>query len=1169
MSCSGGIDDLRFVGDPIDVVTGAFIEDTKDFQVADPTPIVWRRVYSTAHTAHDRGLGLGTSHSYEHRLCVDLDGIRYTAPNGTTVNFPLFSLASARVAARGYVLTRLDRRLVVETPVRLSLVFELRAECDARLAELRTEQGATRCAYDAAGRLVSLSNEHHSVVSLTWDALHILAIDARRKSDLQATRLATYRYDADRLVEFEDGYGAVMQYVHDAAGRVIARADRRGYKFGFRFDADGRCVHSAAEDGVLDVHLAYFPLERRTVVTKSDGAVWEYLYDDVGTIITIVDPEGATRAFVPRASDGQLESEVDGAGNEYTYDYDDDGRLLTKRDALGRVVRTDWSHPVPANPKQYELGHLGELPDEVPPRAAIAHQLSPIAAATLAFAPAPGAGRLVQLRDLQGLLVREERDGRSRRYAYDAGGNIRWEIDLDGARRDYDVTSFFQLRGERDALGQTTRLEYDHENSLAAATDPGGTRTVFLRNKRSELTGVARAGAWKEHYHRDCAGRLVRKDGPNGLLYTIARGPQGEVIERKLAAGGFEKYEHDARLRVVRGETTAGVATFAYDGFDNRTVDELDGLGVRRRFSADQLVELRVYGRFVTRYRRARNDRAWEVRITDPTGREHRVRSLGGGIFVREHAGGRMETVQYHPNRNCLQRVVEGGGAAPWVRSYAHTAEGYLVECQDSERGTTRFQHDAAHRVVLEQPPRATPLVYQHDAAGNLVRNGVTHATYLPGNLLATANGKSYAHDVHQNIHSETSADRARRYVRDERSQLVAVDAFLRADDAGAPWRPDVPWSAQYDALNRRIAKTHGDATTRFVWDTDRLVAELLPDGQLRVYVYADHFALTPLLVIDYASVDAAPESGVVHLVFPDQLGCPERIEHLDGTIVWNARISAYGKATVDIGAHFHQPLRWPGHYLDEELGIHYNRFRNYSPELGRYLEPDPIGRGGGLENVYAYTWNPTRRVDIDGLECPLEKARREEEEERKKSSQEGKPDTEADAAAAAAQKLKEDQKFCRDRADELREAVLREYKDPRKAAALTICVAVVEGPEGRKVVITTSGDPNGQLPPKVRRQLGPNESNPPTEPTLRRGNPGRDRVDPQTGDREKYDAGNRQNDYQGDTSHHGEQRMMNGGAVGENESIAAMSHSNQNGCCPGCKNALGNNRDAIDPDRV
>jgi len=46
-----------------------------------------------------------------------------------------------------------------------------------------------------------------------------------------------------------------------------------------------------------------------------------------------------------------------------------------------------------------------------------------------------------------------------------------------------------------------------------------------------------------------------------------------------------------------------------------------------------------------------------------------------------------------------------------------------------------------------------------------------------------------------------------------------------------------------------------------------------------------------------------------------------------------------------------------------------YNHNRFYNPELGRYMEPDPIGLDGGL-NPYAYAGsNPVMNVDSSGLE--------------------------------------------------------------------------------------------------------------------------------------------------------------------------------------------------------
>nr|WP_228200100.1 RHS repeat-associated core domain-containing protein [Acinetobacter baumannii] len=55
------------------------------------------------------------------------------------------------------------------------------------------------------------------------------------------------------------------------------------------------------------------------------------------------------------------------------------------------------------------------------------------------------------------------------------------------------------------------------------------------------------------------------------------------------------------------------------------------------------------------------------------------------------------------------------------------------------------------------------------------------------------------------------------------------------------------------------------------------------------------------------------------------------------------------------------------GQYFDEETGLHYNRYRYYSPYVGRFVSKDPIGLLGGF-NVYSYAPNPNNWVDPLGL---------------------------------------------------------------------------------------------------------------------------------------------------------------------------------------------------------
>jgi RHS repeat-associated protein len=100
-----------------------------------------------------------------------------------------------------------------------------------------------------------------------------------------------------------------------------------------------------------------------------------------------------------------------------------------------------------------------------------------------------------------------------------------------------------------------------------------------------------------------------------------------------------------------------------------------------------------------------------------------------------------------------------------------------------------------------------------------------------------------------------------------------------------------------------------------------------------------------------------------------------------------------YWSLSDDPGSPLTRPLplpfniRFPGQYYDSETkrwdpalnngaggyvagsGLHYNRFRYYSPELGRYISADPIGIAGGDTNVYTYTSsNPVNWFDLLGL---------------------------------------------------------------------------------------------------------------------------------------------------------------------------------------------------------
>lgn len=120
-------------------------------------------------------------------------------------------------------------------------------------------------------------------------------------------------------------------------------------------------------------------------------------------------------------------------------------------------------------------------------------------------------------------------------------------------------------------------------------------------------------------------------------------------------------------------------------------------------------------------------------------------------------------------------------------------------------------------------------------------------------------------------------------------------------------------------------------------------------------------------------TVTAVEAKERVYYYHNDHLGTPQAMSDASGRIVWEAEYEPFGKATVNgdpdgDGKLVINNLRFPGQYYDAETGLHYNFHRDYDPETGRYLQPDPIGLFGGL-NPYRYALdNPINSVDPRGL---------------------------------------------------------------------------------------------------------------------------------------------------------------------------------------------------------
>jgi RHS repeat-associated protein len=171
----------------------------------------------------------------------------------------------------------------------------------------------------------------------------------------------------------------------------------------------------------------------------------------------------------------------------------------------------------------------------------------------------------------------------------------------------------------------------------------------------------------------------------------------------------------------------------------------------------------------------------------------------------------------------------------------------------------------------------------------------------------------------------------------------------------------------QINALGRRVSKTVAGATTHFHYDASgSVIAESDATGQTTTeYVW---LASTPVALL---------RANAAYFVHADHLDTPRVVTNQSNTIIWRWDSDPFGVTAAQEdpdgnGQVFVQNLRFPGQYFDKETNLHYNYHRDYDPQIGRYVQSDPIGLKGGI-NTYAYVRSSSiRYVDSLGLDIEL-----------------------------------------------------------------------------------------------------------------------------------------------------------------------------------------------------
>ena len=331
------------------------------------------------------------------------------------------------------------------------------------------------------------------------------------------------------------------------------------------------------------------------------------------------------------------------------------------------------------------------------------------------------------------------------------------------------------------------------------------------------------------------------------------------------------------------------------------------------------------------------------------------------------------ESIRYHYdfNGNRTATVLPDGRQI----NYLYYGSGHLHQISLDDEVISDIERDKLHREIYRTQGKLASR-YELDPLGRLKRqiaalNELTQTETAKNAVTSVyAVKRSYGYDRTGNlIHRELADGEVQNYFYDLHDQLVKAEIFKKDGTKET-------WAYTYDALGRRIGKgrlkneevSDGlEGETGFVWDGSHLLQEIQQDGR---YTYlTDPDSYEPLAQVRNHTNTEGESKQEIYYFHCDQIGIPREMTDEDGNLLWFGNYTGWGrlKEETKVTDSAYQPFRLQNQYADRETGLHYNFYRYYEPNLGRFINQDPIKLKGG-NNLYQFAFNTQIWIDPKGL---------------------------------------------------------------------------------------------------------------------------------------------------------------------------------------------------------
>ncbi len=752
-------DQSRFVGEPIDVITGNCFRREKDVN-AGPTPMAlsFERYYNS-RSIRNGSMGYGWSHTYNKKLVSAAGKIFVYREDGQVLLFSHDTLEAESIT-KLQLTQNSDGTYNVKTP--------------AMITELYSSEGKLISMSDLNGNTITLSYSDDELDTVTDPFGRTLQFEYYDTGKLKRiTDPADNQYefdydDNDNLSRTTHPNGLIKEYLYEDANDIhnITKILENGIDFVvFEYDGLDRAISSTYAGNAYHVELTHDYRENKTRVLDGDGNYTYYEFDTIngkGVIKSIEGPacrvcesngteytyyedtlDVCTRTIESVEYDEKVTqySDYDIWGNPWTItevpEYSSYSRtilkefdtsinkpifIITESTTSGETTLTDYTYDAFGH-GNLETVHKVGISDGVTKTHVTSFSYNDLGQVIFTDGP------------------RSEDDSYIWNYDIDTGNLLRETAPLSGTITYTNHDAFGRPTEITDANNVSTTIEYNYKGKLSNI-DIGGTETIYDYYYNGMLKSLTDPSGVSEYYQYDLAHRLteIKDEYDNRMTYSL--NTEGKWIGKSIIGNNEALlYNMTRDYYGSRDYVETNIwNSYDYEYFEDGKLNYIFE-GNQEDYSRSKEFHYDYYGRL-------KEIITFHVDLVEHEYSNSTIAKYtydsADNIISFTDAENRITSFSYDDFGCLLSRTSPDTGTTQWTYDPA----GNMLTRTDANMATTSYSYDVENRLTnIDFPATANDTVFSYDQGVN-----------GKGRLTGASNGiasYSYGYDSYGNLITE------------------------------------------------------------------------------------------------------------------------------------------------------------------------------------------------------------------------------------------------------------------------------------------------------------------------------------------------------------------------------------------------------------------------------